>query len=155
MKPRRTGLRSYLLRLLDQPVMNRVQRQFQPVRNAKLVENIVQVVLHRLLADKKLLADFLVAKPLRHQLHDFFFAVAQQRLLAPRPGIRRLRERLHHFRGHVVIEPDFARVYAVNTFHQQIGGGLLQHHSPSAQPHRSHHVAIVFRGGQQITRVGS
>jgi hypothetical protein len=63
------------LGLVNQPVVNRVQRQLQPVRNAQLVENIVQVILHGLLGDKQLFANFLVPEPLRHELHDFFLAI--------------------------------------------------------------------------------
>src|ERR1700735_464462 len=65
------------LSLINQPVVNRVERQFQAIRNAQLVENIVQVVLHRLLADEQFLADLAIAETLRHQLYDFFFAVTQ------------------------------------------------------------------------------
>ena len=61
-----------------------VQREFQAVGNAELVEDIVQVIFYRLLADEKFFADLLVAVTLRHQLHDFFFAVAEQRLFAAR-----------------------------------------------------------------------
>ena len=64
--------------------MNRVQREFEPVGNAEFVEDIVQVIFYSLLADEKFFADFLVAISLSHQLHDLFFAVAQQRLLAAR-----------------------------------------------------------------------
>ena len=64
--------------------MNRVEGKFQAVGDAELIENIVQVILHGLLADEKLFADFPVAKALRDELHDLFFTVAQQRLIAPR-----------------------------------------------------------------------
>jgi hypothetical protein len=39
--------------LVDQAVMDCVKRQFQPVRYTQLIENIVQVILHRLLADEE------------------------------------------------------------------------------------------------------
>ena len=56
--------------------MDRVQREFEAVGDAQLIENIVQVIFHRLLADEQFFANFLVPESLRHQLHDFFFAVA-------------------------------------------------------------------------------
>ena len=69
--------------------MDGVEGQFQAVGNAKLIENIVQMILYGLFADEQLFADFLVAVSLGHKLHDFFFAVAQQRLFAPRARLRR------------------------------------------------------------------
>src|SRR6266567_3288671 len=80
------------LRMINEPVMNRVQRKLEPVGNSQLVKNIVQMVLDRLLGDEKFFANFLVSKTLCHQLNDFFLAVAQQRLFAPRSRFRRLRE---------------------------------------------------------------
>src|SRR5260370_40840382 len=63
--------------LMDEAMVDGVEREFEAVGNAELVENVVQVILDRLLADKKLFADFLVAETLRDELHDFFFAVAE------------------------------------------------------------------------------
>ena len=56
----------FCLRLVDQPMVNRVQRQFQPVGNAQFIEDVVQVIFHRLLGDEQLLSDFLIAEPLRN-----------------------------------------------------------------------------------------
>ena len=52
------------LGLVDQAVVDGVESKFQAVGNAELVEDVVQVILHGLLADEKLFADFLVAKTL-------------------------------------------------------------------------------------------
>ena len=38
--------------LIDQPVVNSVERKFEAVGNAQLVKNIVQVILHGLFANK-------------------------------------------------------------------------------------------------------
>src|SRR5271156_6287438 len=63
--------------LIDQAMMNREEGQFQPVGYSEFVENVVQMILHRLLADKELFANLAVAKALRHQLHDFLLAITQ------------------------------------------------------------------------------
>ena len=123
-----------------------VKSQFQPVGYAQLIEDIVEVVLDGLLADEQLLADFLIAETLSDELHDFFFAIAEQRLFAARAGFRRLRERLHDFGGHAVIEPDFAGEYAVNALYEKIGCGLFQNDTARSEAHRANDVAIIFRG---------
>jgi hypothetical protein len=82
------GPRQLELRLINEPVMDGVERQLQAVGDAQFVEDIVQVILHSLFRNEKFLAYLLVAESLRHQLDDLFFAVAQQRLLAPRTGLR-------------------------------------------------------------------
>src|SRR5216684_1642152 len=128
--------------------MYRVQRQFEAVGDAEFIEDVVQMVLDGLLGDEKFFTDFLVAEALRDELNNFFFAVAKQRFFATRPGFAGLRERLHDFGGHAVVEPDFAGVHAMNTFHQEIGGRLLQHDTARTEAHGANHVAIVFRGGQ-------
>ena len=76
------------LGVLDQAMVNGVERKLEAVGNTQLVENVVQMVLDGLLGDKQLLADLFVAETLRHQLHDLFFAVGKQRLLAARAGFR-------------------------------------------------------------------
>ena len=43
-----------------QIIVDRVQRQFQAVGDAELIEDIVQMVLHRQAADTEDLADFIV-----------------------------------------------------------------------------------------------
>ena len=66
--------------LIDEAVVDGVEGQFEAVRDAELIEDIVEVVLYSLLADEELLADFAVAETLSHELDDFLFAIAQQRL---------------------------------------------------------------------------
>src|SRR5207237_3264015 len=56
-----------------------VERQLQPVGNAQLVEDVVKVVLHRLLADEHLLGHFLILESLRDQHHDLTLALAERR----------------------------------------------------------------------------
>lgn len=64
------------LRLIDEAVMDGVEREFEAVGNSELVEDIVQVILYGLFADKKLFTYFTISKTLRDELHDFFFAIA-------------------------------------------------------------------------------
>src|ERR1700686_2065415 len=94
-----------------------VERQLKAVGNTKLVENVVKVILDRLLADKKLLANFLVAEALRHELHDFLFAIAEQWFLSARAGFRRLGKSLHYFGSHAIIQPDFTGMNAVDALY--------------------------------------
>ncbi len=56
-----------LLRLIDQSVVNGIQREFEAVGNAKFVEDVVQMVLDRLFGDEELFPDFLVAEALRDE----------------------------------------------------------------------------------------
>src|SRR5712692_3019682 len=134
--------------LIDEAMVDGVEREFEAVGNTELVENVVQVILDRLLADKKFFADFLVAETLRDELHDFFFAVAEQGLFAAGAGFGRLREGLHDFGGHAIVEPDFAGVHAVDALHQQVRGRLLEDHAARAEAHGANHIAIVFGGGE-------
>ena len=136
------------LRLIDQPMVNGVQRQFEAVGDAELVEDIMQMVFDGLFGDEELFADFLVAEALRDELHDFFLAVAKQWLFAARAGLAGLGKRFHDLGGHAVVEPDFAGMHAVNAFHEQVGGGLLQDDTARAKTHGANNIAIVFRGGQ-------
>src|SRR5580693_8060563 len=39
-------------------------------------------------------------------------------------------------------------MYAMNTFDEKIGGGLLQHHAASAKAHGANYVAIIFSGSE-------
>jgi len=129
-------------------MMNRVKRQFEAVGDAELVEDVMQVVLDGLLGDEEFFADFLVAEALGDELNDFFFAVAEQGLFAARAGFAGLREGLHDFGGHAIVEPDFAGVHAMNTFDQEIGGGLFQNDTAGAEAHGANDVAIIFGSGQ-------
>ena len=52
--------------LVNQAVVDGVEGQLQAVGDAELVEDVVQVVLDGLFADKEFLADFLVAITLGH-----------------------------------------------------------------------------------------
>ncbi len=74
------------LGLINQAVVNRIQRELQAIGDAELVEDVVQMVFDGLLGDEKFFANFLVAKALSDELDNFFFAVAEQRLFAARSG---------------------------------------------------------------------
>jgi hypothetical protein len=136
------------LRLINQPMMNGIQRQFEAVGDTELVEDVMQMVLDGLFGDEELFADFLVAEALRDELHDFFLAVAKQWLFAARAGLAGFGKRFHDLGGHAVVEPDFTGMHAMNTFHEEISGGLLQDDTARAEAHGANNVAIVFRGGQ-------
>jgi hypothetical protein len=137
---------SMRLDLVDQAVVDSVEGKLEPVGHAEFVENVMQMILDRLLADEKFLADFAVAKALRHKLDDFFFAIAQQPLFAALSGLGGLLERIDHFSGHAVVEPDFAVMDLTNALQKQITGRLLEHHAPRAQAHGTDHVAVIFGG---------
>jgi hypothetical protein len=140
--------------LIDETVVDGVERQFEAVGDAEFVEDVVQMVFNGLLGDEQLFADFLVAEALGYELDDFFFAVAEQGLFAARAGLAGLREGLHDLGGHAVVQPDFASVHAMNAFYQQIGGGLFQNDTARAKAHGANHVAIVFGGGQDHDACG-
>ena len=93
--------------------MDGVEREFEAIGNAELIEDVVQMVFHRLLADEELFADFLIAETLGDELHDFFFAIAEERLFAARARLGRFREGFHDFSGHAIVEPDFSGMNAV------------------------------------------
>src|SRR5258708_4136631 len=128
--------------------MNGIQRQFEAVGDAELIKDVVQMVFDGLFGDEELFADFLVAKTLSDKLHDFFLAVAEQRLFTARPGFAGLGKRLHDLGGHAIVEPDFAGMHAVNAFHQEVGSGLFQHNAASAETHGADNVTIILRRGQ-------
>ena len=109
------------LGMVNQAVMDRVQSQFQAVGHTELVEDVVEMVLHRLFGNEELFANLLVAETLGHELHDFLFAVAKKRLFTTRPGLGRLGESLHDFSRHTIVEPDFPGVNTMDALHQEIG----------------------------------
>src|SRR5579884_3199364 len=128
------------LRVVDQPMVDGVESEFEAVGDAELVKNVVKVVLHGLLGDEQFFADLLVAEALGHKLNNLFLAAGA--------GIRGLGKSLHDLGSHAVIEPDFAGKNAMNAFDQQIGGGLLEDHAARAEPHGADYVTIVFRGSE-------
>src|SRR3979409_1125951 len=104
----------------------------------------MQVILDSLLADKELFANFLVAVALGDKLNNFLFSIAEQRFLAARPAIGRLRESFHDFRGHVIVEPDFPAMDLVNAPDQEIRGRLLQDHASRTQSHPTYNYPARF-----------
>ena len=57
--------------------MNGVEGQFQPVGNTQLVEDVMQMVLHRLLTDEHPLGHFFIFEALCHEHDDLAFAMAE------------------------------------------------------------------------------
>ncbi len=134
--------------MVDEAVVDGVEGEFEAVGDAEFVEDVVKVVFYGLLADEKFFADFLVAETLGDKLDDLFFAVAEEGLFAARAGFGGLRESFHDFGGHAIVEPDFASVNAMDTFNEQVRGGLLENDAASAEAHGANNVAIIFSGGE-------
>jgi hypothetical protein len=128
--------------------MDGVERQFEAVGDAEFVEDVVEMVFYGLFGDEEFFADFLITEALGYELDDFFFAVAEEGLLAARAGFGGLGESFHDFGGHAIVEPDFAGVHAMNTFYEQVGGGLFQHHAACAEAHGANDVTIIFGGSE-------
>ena len=95
--------------------MDCIERQFEAVGDAEFIKNVVEMILHGLLADEESYADFLVAKALGDELDDFLLAVADHRLSARRVGVG-CREGVDHLGGDAVIKPNFTNVYAMYAF---------------------------------------
>ena len=65
------------LSLVDEAVMDGVESKFEAIRDTELVENVVQMVFHRLFADEELFADLPVAETLSYELNDFLLAFTE------------------------------------------------------------------------------
>jgi len=131
--------------MINQPVVDGVEGEFEAVGDAEFIEDVVKVILYGLFGDEKLFADFFVAEALGDELNDFFFAVGKKRLFAARTGLGRFRERFHDFRSHTIVEPDFAGVDTVNALDEKVRGGLLQNDTAGTQAHGADDVTIIFR----------
>src|SRR5215471_17578625 len=107
-------------------MVNRVEGEFEAVGHAEFVEDVVEMIFDGLFGDEKLFPDFLVAEALSDKLNDFFFAVAEQRFFSVGASFGRLRESLHYFGSHAIVEPDFASVNAMNAFNEKVRSRLLQ-----------------------------
>src|SRR5215469_974957 len=129
-------------------MVNGVEREFEAVGHAEFVEDVVEMIFDGLFGDEKLFPDFLVAEALSDELNDFFFAVAEQRFFSARASFGRLRESLHYFGSHAIVEPDFASVNAMNAFNEKVRSRLLQDDAASAKAHGADDVAIIFSSGQ-------
>src|SRR5580658_2619878 len=120
------------------------------VRHTQLVKDIVQVVLHGLLADEHLLSHFLVLVALGDQLHDLALALAQRRPLASLASaatagkIAGGGELPHDRRRGVRIQPDLAAMNLADAFDDQFGRGLLEHDTGAAELHGLHEFVLVF-----------
>src|SRR6202049_4655990 len=113
------------IRLFDHAVMDCIERQFEAVRNAELVKDVVQVILYGLLANEEFFADFFVVKALSDELNDFHFAVAEEWLITTRTGFGRCRKGIEHLGGRVAIEPNFTSMHAMYAFYEEIDGGFF------------------------------
>src|ERR1700730_15569658 len=106
------------------------------------------MILHGLLADEQLFADFLVAEPLTDQLDDLVFAMAEEGFFTARAGLRGFGEGLHDLGGHAVVEPDFAGINAMDALDEQVRGGLLEDDAAGATGAGTDDVAVVFGSGE-------
>ena len=70
------------LGLQVQTVVNREERELQAIGDAKLVENIVKMILHGLFGDEHLLGNFLVLIALGDEDDDLALTLAQLRAIA-------------------------------------------------------------------------
>ena len=61
----------------NQAVVNCIKGKLQPIGNAELVKDVMQVILDGLPADEEFFAGLLVAVALGHELNDFFFTIAE------------------------------------------------------------------------------
>jgi hypothetical protein len=101
-----------------------------------------------LLADEQLFGNFLVTKALGNVLNDLLLAVTEQRFAALRFGLIGGREGFHDFGSHMVIQPDFSSVNAVNALDKEVRGRLFQNDSASAKTHSADDITVIFGGGQ-------
>ena len=86
-----------------------VQREFEPVLHAQLLEQARHINLHRALRNAELVSDLLILETLREQRHQLAFAPRQR--IAVR-GHDAVRERL--------FEPEFTFVHAHQAADQSI-----------------------------------
>jgi hypothetical protein len=56
--------------VIDQAMVDGVEGEFEPVGDSQLIEDIVQMVFDRLLADEELFADLFIAVTLRHDTNQ-------------------------------------------------------------------------------------
>jgi hypothetical protein len=140
-----------------QVIVDGVKGQFQAVRDAQLVEDVVQVVLHRLLADEHLLGHLFILETLGYQRHNLALALAQRRAFAitGRSGLRGGRRcfvighKLPDYgRRGMRIQPDLSRMHFANALDEQLGGGLLEYDSRRPELHRLHEFVLIVRSRQ-------
>lgn len=74
-----------LVGLLHQPVVNCVERQFEPVCDGEPLKDSIHVIPYGHLADAKSFGDLAVATALHYQLHNLFFADARWWFFSLRP----------------------------------------------------------------------
>ena len=128
--------------------MDGVEGELEAVGNAELIEDVVEVVLHRLFADEELFADFAIAEALGDELDNLLLAVAEKRLFAALTGFGGFLEGVYYLGRHPIIQPDFAVGNLADAFEKEVAGGLLEDDAAGAETHGANDVAIVFGGGE-------
>src|SRR5689334_24114501 len=114
------------------PFMNCVEREFEAVGNAELVEDVMQVVFYRLLADEHLLCHLAVLVALGNKTDNLTLALAERAPLAVSGSrmcsehLSRGRELPHYCSGGVGVQPNLTRVDLADRFHYQFRSSLLQ-----------------------------
>src|SRR5450756_839404 len=102
-------------------MMQAVEGQLQPIRDAKLVVDLTQVILDHLLSGTNLIGNFLIAHPTSDAADDGKFFPGELRLNLRIGESRRLSTIcLNNTTDRLVIDPGFAICNLPNTLHQQI-----------------------------------
>src|ERR1019366_4712317 len=112
-------------RFVDQAVMDSMEHQFEAVRDAELVIDVVKVIPYGIVADEELFSDSFVLKAPSDELDNFQLAVAEKRLFFTHTGFGRCRKGIDDFGGHAAIERNFTSMHAMNAFYEEIGCGLF------------------------------
>jgi hypothetical protein len=125
-----------------------VKREFQAIGDAQLIENIVQVILHRLLADEHLFSNLFVPEALRHQTDYLSLAKAERSIFFG--GVVRVpaasKRRCGWRRGGRLV-PRFTGVHFLYASEQCIKRSLLGQDAGGNAPRRS--AASVALGRRQ------
>ena len=127
------------------------QRQFEACRNSQLVEDVAEVMFHRIFADLEVFGDFLVGKAGHDGGNDFEFAGGEPEFTLARLVMGRLHQGaqiLHQVGDTLASYPILSGHDGLDGFQQELRGGVFQDDSPGAQLQRFDDLGF-FRGGGQ------
>ena len=136
----------------DKPSPNCVSRRLAAVGQVQLLHNISQVGLYRVLGDEQGIGDFLIARPLSHQLQHLSLSWAQVSLgslngfsLHPGAEVFELGEQLGCHKGG---DYHSALGNMKDGMNQLIWLGVLKDVTPGTKFHGSEEVSLLVRDGQ-------
>ncbi len=117
---------------------DRKQRQFEPRGNARLVEDVRQVALHGLLAERELLGDIAIAAAFHDATHHVEFARGQAVGLALRRlGLaHQLVQRRDQVHDTLAADPVVTGIHRANGRVQRARQGIFQHNAARADVQR-------------------